>query len=60
MEISEEVYENFQKVAEFSPVVERVAESLDNGILDRRIEVAVAAGFWKIKKDRTGYCQACF
>ncbi len=41
----EKVYRDFQRVAEMGPTVKRVAESIDNGTLDKRIKAAVEVGF---------------
>ncbi len=54
----EKVYRNFQEMAGLSLIVKRVAESIDNGTLDKRIKVAVTAGFQRIKEDGMG-CQLC-
>ncbi len=43
----EEVYRNFQEMAELSPIVKRAADSIDNGELDERIRIAVENGMKK-------------
>ncbi len=57
--LDERIYRDFQKVAEMGSTVKRVAESIDNGVLDKRIKMAVIAGFKKGKEDRIGCCQLC-
>lgn len=44
MEMDPEVFKTLQKVAEYGPTVKRVAEFIDNGVLDKRIEKAVENG----------------
>ena len=45
MEIPDsKVFETMQKVASMEPTVKRVADFFDNGILDERIQKAVANG----------------
>ncbi len=56
--LDEKVYRNFQEMAGLSPIVKRVAESIDNGELDKRIKAVVTAGFQRIKEDGMG-CQLC-
>jgi len=45
MEIPDsKVFETLQKVASMEPTVKRVAEFIDNGVLDKRIQKAVENG----------------
>jgi len=44
MEMDPEVFRTLQKIAYMEPTVKRVTEFFDNGILDKKIQKAVADG----------------
>ena len=44
MEMDPEVFRTLQKISYMEPTVKRVAEFIDNGVLDKRIQEAVKHG----------------
>ena len=53
MKLSRRVWEGFRGFAALEPVVKKVAESIGNGTLDKRIKIAVGKALRAVRLERS-------